>query len=71
MALLRASWILLARLSPAGQVLDLGQKEGGDVLAVDAGFVGGLERDLDYTFHFVEVEAVLLGNGVGDKHAAP
>lgn len=30
----------------AGQLLDLGQQEGRDVLAVHAGGVGGLEGDL-------------------------
>ena len=54
----------------AGEVLDLGEQEGGDVLAVDAGFVGCGEGLLYHALHLVKVEAVLLGDGIGDEHAA-
>ena len=54
----------------AGQLLDLGEQERGDLLAVDVGGIGQRQRLIDDAFHIVEIEGIFIGNGVADKDAA-
>ena len=53
----------------SGEVLDLGEQEGGRLLAADAQAAGLVDSLVDGPVDDVGRHGVLLGDGVGDEHA--
>ena len=54
----------------SGQLLDVGQQEGGDLLAVDVLGIGQLQGLGDDALHVIEIHGVFIRDGIADEDAA-